>query len=171
MGASHGEQNNTQTCSRKKKKSLLFYCYLESTHSNLLRWKRKGKISENTNSFQKNRCHFPSNVYVSFSNFCISYIYIYNQSYVYRYMGIRHTFVRKPLSQNLWRACPFSSWKIPTGIFLDHATVSFLWVRLWWQVRILVKEDFPLVLDFFFNFFWFFSEIPSSSMMALKERH
>lgn len=34
-----------------------------------------------------------------------------------------------------------------------HAMVSFLSVLLWWQVRILVNEDFALVLDLFFNFF------------------
>lgn len=34
-----------------------------------------------------------------------------------------------------------------------------------------MKGEFPLVLGFFFNFFWFLREMPSSSMMALKERH
>lgn len=47
------------------KKTLLFYYYLESTHSNLLGWKRKGKISEHTNPFQKNPCHFPRNLSLS----------------------------------------------------------------------------------------------------------
>ena len=45
-----------------EKKTLLIYYYLESTHSNLSRRRRKGKISEHTNSFQKNQWHFPSNI-------------------------------------------------------------------------------------------------------------
>lgn len=45
--ASNGEQTNTQNYSGKK--TLLFYYYLERTHSNLLGWKRKGEISEHTN--------------------------------------------------------------------------------------------------------------------------
>lgn len=96
---------------------------------------------------------------------------IHCQSYGYRYMETHLTLSRNP-SQKCAAGISFSFPKMFLKcFFLDHATVSFLWVRLWWQVRILVKEDFPLVLDFFFSFFWFLSEMPSSSMMALKERH
>lgn len=34
-----------------------------------------------------------------------------------------------------------------------------------------MKEGFPLVLGFLFNSFWVRGETPSSSMMALKDRH
>lgn len=122
----------------------------------------KFKISVHTNSSEKNQFHFSSNIYVSFKNCAflppLSTTGVMDKDIVLWNLS----------SKYVQRTCGLF---LLTGVFFDHATVSFLWVRLWWQVRILVKEDLPLVLDFFFNFFWFLRDIPSSSMMALKERH
>lgn len=55
--------------------------------------KDKKENSEITNSFQKNLCCFPSDVSLRelFKNVCISYIYIHNGRYVYRYVETHHT--------------------------------------------------------------------------------
>lgn len=109
-------------------------------------------------------------VSLSFLNFCISCICIHNLSYAYRRMENIAPLLEIIFPKTCRERVFLHERSLPE-VFPAHAIVSFLWVRLWWQVRILVKDDFPLVLDFFFNFFWFLSEIPSSSMMALKERH
>ena len=91
MGASNGEQMNTQIYSGKK--TLLFYYYLESTHSNLLGWRTKSKIVRLQIHF-KRTCAASQvmSVYVSFFKTSVSLISIY-------IMGVMYIDMRKHITR------------------------------------------------------------------------
>lgn len=129
-----GEQTNTGNCSRKKNNPVVLLLFRKLTQQFIgMKEKRQNKWAYKFIS--KDQCHFPSNIYVSFLNFCISYIYIHNQSYVCRYMEIRHTFVGNPfpkkpvvnisfffLEASYFLPVKVFSWIMPQSLFSEFVS-------------------------------------------------